>query len=218
MKKIVLVISILAFILIFGACSDSKSIHTSEAAEEAQEDADSWKHSYREILEHVEDHLADQYNLRNTWNQFMYLAIHDFNYDNVPEFIIGDNVSIAVFSYEDGEAVKIADLYEPEEWGGINGLYYCDNTLILRSDGSDGSGYVCFTFCEGKYVTGICDDYNPESGIINKTNVSRTEFNQWFNLSKLLENSTKINSVQIEINDDFFDVELGEGDTIEKNK
>ena len=154
-------ISILAFVLTLAACADNESIYMSEKTEKAPsyaEDADNWKHSYREIITHMRDNLADQYNLRSTWNQFMYLAIHDFNYDNVPELIIGDNVVMAVFSCEDGEVVKIADLYEPEEWGGINGLYYCDNTLILRSDGSDGSGYVCFTFSEGEYVTGICDD------------------------------------------------------------
>ena len=159
-------ISILAFVLILAACSDNECIHISEKTEKAPsyaEDADNWKHSYREIITQMRDNLADQYNLRSTWNQFMYLAIHDFNDDSVPELIIGDNVSAAVFACEDREAVKIADLYEPEEWGGINGLYYCDNTLILRSDGSDGSGYVCFTFSEGEYVTGICDDYRiPE--------------------------------------------------------
>lgn len=55
-------ISILAFVLILAACSDNECIHISEKTEKAPsyaEDADNWKHSYREIITHMRDNLAD---------------------------------------------------------------------------------------------------------------------------------------------------------------
>ncbi len=94
-----------------------------------------------------------------------------------------------MYTYENGNAIKIADLYEPEEWGGINGLYYKDNHLILVNNGSGGSCYVCFTYDGEKYVTGIYDEYNSDKGIINGQQVTEEEYKQQFNLSELTNGS-----------------------------
>ena len=150
---------------------------------------ESWEDTYKSILCDIDSYLADPYDYRFDPNGNIYLGIHDFDGDDTPELIIGDSVSAAVFTYENGNAVKIADLYEPEEWGGINGLCYKDNHIVLVSSGSGGSGYVCFTYDKGEYITGIYDDYNPEKGVINGKQVTGDVFRQQFNLAELTKNS-----------------------------
>lgn len=149
-----------------------------------------WQDAYRTILCDLENYLSDPYELRWGLNENVYLGIHDFDNDNIPELIIGDSVSVAVFTYRNGEAAKIADLYEPDYWGGINQLFYRNNTLVLVSNGSDGNGYVCFTYEKGDYIKGFYDDYNQEIGIINESQVSKEDFEQVFILDELLQNSS----------------------------
>ena len=150
---------------------------------------ESWEDVYKSIICDIDSNLVDPYNYNFETNGNVYLGIHDFNDDDIPELIIGDSVSVAVFTYEKGNAVKIADLYEPEEWGGINGLYYKDNHIVLVNSGSGGSGYVCFTYNEGEYVIGVYDDYNPDKGILNGNQVTGEVFKQQFNLAELTNNS-----------------------------
>lgn len=45
--------------------------------------------------------------------------------------MIGDGVSIRDIYLWDSMAKMIADLYEPEVWGGINGVHYRENRLSL---------------------------------------------------------------------------------------
>ncbi|MCH5258030.1 MAG: hypothetical protein J1D87_12125 [Lachnospiraceae bacterium] len=150
---------------------------------------ETWEESYKSIICDIDSNLADPYNYNFGFNGNVYLGIHDFNNDDIPELIIGNSVSAAVFTYENGNAVKVADLYEPEEWGGINGLYYKDNHIVLVNSGSGGSGYVCFTYDEGEYVIGVYDDYNPDKGVINGNQVTGEVFRQQFNLAELTNNS-----------------------------
>lgn len=72
----------------------------------------------------------------------VYVGIHDFDNNDIPELIIGSYVSVAVFTYEEGKAEKVADLYETEEWGGINFLCYKDNHLVLICSGNGGVDYL----------------------------------------------------------------------------
>ena len=97
---------------------------------------------------------------------------HPVDDGGVPELIIGDTVSIGIFTYEDGMVKKIADLYEPEDWGGINGVHYRENTIILVNNGSDGSCYVCLSYHDGEYVTGVFDEYNPDTATVNGKEVT----------------------------------------------
>lgn len=144
-----------------------------------------WEEVYKAILCDIDSNLIDPYGWQLDSNGDVYLGIHDFNGDNVPELIIGNFIVVAVYTYENGNAIKIADLYEPEEWGGINGLYYKDNHLTLVNNGSGGSCYVCFTYDGEKYVTGIYDEYNSDKGLINGQQVTGEEYKQQFNLSEL---------------------------------
>ena len=48
----------------------------------------------------------------------------------------------------------------------------------------------------------MCNDFNVENGIVNGMNKIRSEFAQQFDLKKLLEDGTKINYTQIEIQED----------------
>ena len=150
---------------------------------------ESWEDAFKSIICDIDSNLADPYNYNFGSNGNVYLGIHDFNNDDIPELIIGNSVSAAVFTYVNSNAVKVADLYEPEEWGGINGLYYKNNHIVLVNSGSGGSGYVCFTYDEGEYVIGVYDDYNPDKGVVNGNQVTGEVFRQRFNLAELTNNS-----------------------------
>ncbi|MCH5339374.1 MAG: hypothetical protein J1E03_11375 [Acetatifactor sp.] len=175
---------------------------------------ESWEDAYKSIICDIDSKLVDPYNYNLGSNGDVYLGIHDFNNDDIPELVIGDFVSAAVFTYENGNAVKVADLYEPEEWGGINGLYYKDNHIVLVNSGSGGSGYVCFTYDEGEYVIGVYDDYNPDKGVINGKQVTGEVFRQQFNLAELTNNS-RIEYSKINEEDGLILVVNGESTTID---
>ena len=162
-----------------------------------------WEDAYKEVVRNMESYLADPYISRqeshwvNGNSCVGYIGIHDFDDDNVPELIIGDDVSVGIFTYYNGMVKRIADLYEPEDWGCINGMYYKNNTVILINSGSDGSCYVCFTYDDGEsstqgreYVIGIYDEYNPEVAIINDRMTTGEEFRKRFDLIELLDNSS----------------------------
>lgn len=156
-----------------------------------------WQDAYRTIICDPENHLSDPYDLRSDFNGYVYLGIHDFDNNDIPELIVGDSVSIAIFTYSDGEAVKIADLYEPEYRGGINKLFYKNNTLLLVSNEADGNGYVCLTYDEGDYIKGFYDDHNPDTGIINENQVSKEDFEQLFIPDELMQNGSAIFSQKL---------------------
>lgn len=161
---------------------------------------EAWQDAYKGILRDMENNLSDPYAVRNSSESdedsvIGFVGIHDFNHDNIPELIVSDLVSMGVFTFEDGVAKKIADLYEPEDWCYISGVYCKNNTIVLSNSGSDGGCYVCFTFYEGeessqgKYIIGIYDEYRPGSATINGEAATEEEFKKWFNLPDLLEDS-----------------------------
>ena len=176
---------------------------------------ESWEDAYKSIICDIDSNLDDPYNYNMGYNGYVYLGIHDFNNDDIPELIIGNSVSAAVFTYENGNAVKIADLYEPEDWGAINGLCYKDNYIVLVNSGSWGSGYVCFTYDEGEYVIGFYDDYNPDQGVINGNQVTGEVFRQQFKLV-LLTNNSRIEYSKINEEDGIILMANGESTRIDE--
>lgn len=156
-----------------------------------------WEDTYRDIISNIDDNLVDPYSLRTDSNEYYYIAIHDFDNSGEPELIIGDSVSVAIFTYTNGTSKKVADLYEPVNWGGINGLCYKDNKLLLVNAGSDGRGYVGFTYDKGKYLTGIYDDYNPEVATINEKKVKGEEFRKQFNLTEFRESDNSLPRIKL---------------------
>lgn len=157
--------------------------------ESTPKDNANWEKEYKNIICNIENNLTDPYSLRNDLSLYVYIGVHDFDNDGIPELVIGDGISAAVFTYQEGQAQKIADLYEPESWAAINGLHFKNNTIILVSNGSDGSGYVCFTYDNGDYITGTYDDYNQDKAVMNEKLVTGEEFEACFDLEELLENS-----------------------------
>lgn len=148
-----------------------------------------WEKEYKNIICNLENNLADPYSLRCDLSLYAYIGVHDFDNDSIPELVIGDSISAAVFTYNEGQVQKITDLYEPEGWWAINGLYYKDNTIILNSSGSDGSCYVCFTYSNGDYIMGTYDEYDWDQAVIQEKVVDKEEFEKWFDLEELLDNS-----------------------------
>lgn len=144
----------------------------------------SWQQVYRSVIANAKDFELDPYNLEDGFNQYMYLGLHDFDGDNVPELIFGDGAAISVFTVEDNSLKKVADLVMTEEWAAINGVSFKDNTLLLESDGSNGSGYECFTYTD-KYITGFYSDYDPNVATINGKATSSDEFFKLFDLDNL---------------------------------
>lgn len=186
-KKFILLVNMLLCVTLFCACrKEEKNLYI----------ALEWEDAYKEIVRNMESYLADPYIFRQEsgWvnSDFCigYIGTHDFNDDSVPELIIGDDVSIGIFTYDNGMVKKIADLYEPEDWGYINGVYYKDNTIIIVNSGSDGSCYVCLSYHDGEYVTGVFDEYNSDTAIVNGKEVTEEEFKMWFNLAGLLDDSS----------------------------
>ena len=186
-KKFILLVNMLLCVTLFCACGKG---------EENQYIVTEWEDAYKEIVRNMESYLADPYILRQEFDQadsdicIGYIGIHDFDDDGVPELMIGDTVSIGIFTCDDGMAKKIADLYEPEDWGGINGVHYRENTIILVNSGSDGSCYVCLSCYDGEYVTGVYDEYKPQMAVVNGKEVTEEEFKKWFDTAGLSRDSS----------------------------
>lgn len=138
-------------------------------------------------------HLPDPYRLRGEGglNSSFYLGIHDFNGDGIPELILGDGISLSVYTYENHGLEKAADLYEPEGWYMINELYLQNNCLILVSNGSNGCGYVGLTYQNGVYITGMHDDYNPDWSYLNEVEATYKAFDDIFHITELEDSSKK---------------------------
>ncbi len=178
--------------------SSAAYVNEAERKESTEEDVTeisvTWQDAYKNIIRNIQSNLADPYNFMSDFgfSGWAYVGIHDFDNNNIPELIIGSVESVAVFTYEEGKAEKVADLYETEDWGGINYLCYKDNHLVLMSCGNGenaGNGYVCFTYEQGEYVTGFYDDYQPDKATINGEPVSKEEFPLQFDILKLKENN-----------------------------
>ena len=187
-KKVILMANVILCAVLFCACGKEES--------NQRDSNENWEDAYKEIVRNMESYLADPYIFRQEpdWVKsdscIGYIGIHDFNDDSVPELIIGDEVSVGIFTYDNSIVKKIADLYEPEDWGCINGAYYKNNTVILINSGSDGSCYVCLSCHDGEYITGAFDEYNPETATVNGKEVTEEEFKKCFNLTELLEDSS----------------------------
>jgi len=182
----VIMLFLLCPVLLIGCINQSKDIgQVDDNDVVVSEDGEGgWETAYRDAVSNLEYHLVDPYDLRYLLN-WIYLGIHDFDNDNIPELVLGDGASFAILTYKDNSLVKVADLYLPEQWAAINGARYKDNIVSIESNGSDGSGYVCFTYKNGEYINAFYDDYNPEVAIINDTEASRDEFNAIFSLEEL---------------------------------
>lgn len=152
-----------------------------------------WQNAYQEIIDQGGGHLPDPYQLRGEdgLNSSFYVGIHDFNGDGIPELILGDGISISVYTYQNHGLEKVADLYEPEGWYMIHDLYIQNNCLILVSNGTNGCGYVGFTYQDGSYLTGTYEDSSPDQSVLGGEESGFKEFNHVFHITELKEESKK---------------------------
>lgn len=152
-----------------------------------------WQDAYLEILYHLSENLAHQYEPDGTDSRSdyyydssdvqIYLGLHDFDDDGTLELIAGDLFTMAVFTYKDGQAEKIADLYFPDIVWCISGVYFKENSISLICSGSGGSDFVNFGYLDGEYVIGLYSELNMDSGItINGIESTLEEVNRIYTL------------------------------------
>lgn len=164
-----------------------------EKGEEDQSDkkAQTWQEAYLEIIYHLQDYLVPIYEPDGTnsrryddpMNLQIYLGLHDFDADGTVELIAGDLWSLAVFTYQDGQAEKIADLYNPYAAWCINGVDFKENSVSAGCSGSGGTDWVSFGFLNGEYVLGVYNEICPDYGItINGEKGTWEEMNEIYTL------------------------------------
>ncbi|MCM1467609.1 MAG: hypothetical protein NC086_05625 [Alistipes sp.] len=139
------------------------------------ESYESWEEAYENVIRNAEDFAS----------LVLYLGLHDFDDNGVPELVLSDKITIGVYTFEDYHVKRIADLYVQEQPWGVNGCHYVNNCVYFQQDGSDGSSYLCWTIYDGESVTGFYDDYQPERYILNENEVSQEDFERVFKISEM---------------------------------
>lgn len=170
-----------------GIVTDQKDIDLSEEIAADTEGAADWQNSYLEIICNMQEYLVDidgyrsNPELYNPMDDWVYLGIHDFNGDSIPELLVGDTLTMAVFTFSDGKPEKIADLYdeyEPLTWC-INGVHFKDNSVSLGCSGSGGTTFVNFGYLDDQYVIGHYSENNqPSVARINGKESTLEEMNK----------------------------------------
>ena len=125
-------------------------------------DASTWQEAYTYVLmDNRVKYLEDPNGLRDYQETDMYLGLHDFDGDGTPELIFGDGISAAVFTFLDGQLMKIADICFPGTVWCVNGICFGGNSLAALCDGSGGSSFVLFGYIDGAWQLGrytqLCD-------------------------------------------------------------
>ena len=115
-KKIILIANVMLCAALFCACG--------KAGENQKDSNGKWEDAYKEIVRNMESYLADPYILRQEQERadndscIGYIGIHDFDDDSVPELIIGDDVSVGIFTYDNG-SVKRLQIYMNRKIGAV---------------------------------------------------------------------------------------------------
>lgn len=172
-------------------CSNGEMVVIQDCVPESKSDVDyanqsegntgNWQEAYLDIICNIQDYLVDVddsrripeiYDPMDIWG---YLGIHDFDGDNIPELIAGDTITLAVFTFYQGRAEKLADLYFPDMVWCINGVQFKDHSVSVTCAGSDGCDYVNFGFLDGEYKLGLYSEYDEQSDEIINGKVSTLE-------------------------------------------
>lgn len=167
--------------------ADQKDLNLiGEIATDQKAPAD-WQSAYLEIICNMQEYLVDIDDYRsnpelyNPMDDWVYLGIHDFNDDDIPELLVGDTLTMAVFTFTDGKPEKIVDLYneyDPSSWC-INGVDFKDNSVSLGCSGSGGTTFVNFGYLDGQYVLGHYSEINLPSVVrINGEESTLEEMNR----------------------------------------
>ena len=115
-----------------------------------------WQEAYLSVIKCDRQLLlVDLDNARYPEDTYIYLGIHDFDGDGIPELIFGDGVSLAVFTFSEGQVERIADLYFPGIIWCVNGIAIHGNGMSVMCAGSGGMDCVNFGYIDGEYVLGL---------------------------------------------------------------
>ncbi|MBR1702817.1 MAG: hypothetical protein IJ716_12760 [Lachnospiraceae bacterium] len=207
MRERIFIILVIAMIFVCGCNVDKKTVKDEEKSVldygigeeeqlkdpiDAEQQTQTWQSAYLEILYHLQDYLAPLYypdgaNTRRNIDPLdipIYLGLHDFDEDGTLELIIGDIVTMAVFTYKDNQVEKIADLYYPDSMWCINGVFFKDHSISLACNGAGGSDFVNFGYLDGKYALGLYSQLNMPSVVtINGEESSLEEMNRIYTLN-----------------------------------
>lgn len=180
-----------------SACSDGT--YLSENGDDPEvslvssrnEDEAAWWSAYLEVIYNMQEYLVDPNDYRsnpeiyNPMDNEIYLGLHDFDSNGIPELLVGDLLTMAVFTYSDEQVQKIVDLYNPNtSFWGINGIYFKDNSVSLNCDGADGSDFVNFGFLDGKYMIGFYEQLSlPSVVMINGEESTLEEMNRIYTIN-----------------------------------
>ncbi len=147
--------------------------------------ADTWQSAYLDIIRDLPSFLVDSdpdnYRLKDYYNpnnNLVYLGIHDFDGDGVPEFLAGDTSSMAVFTFADGQAKKLYDLFYPESVWCIDGVSFKGNSISLGCSGSGGTAWVNFGFLDNQYLLGLYSEISNSAVMINGKESTLEELNK----------------------------------------
>lgn len=144
-----------------------------------------WQEAYLDLIYYFPNNLANPYvypdyvRTDTKWyakKKYMYLGLHDFDSDGTPELIMGDIASLAVFTYKNGNVEKLADIMMDCCWMGVSGVAFHDNTILISDHGSDGSGYVAWSYRDGAWTKAVYCEYHPKKCTINGETATYEEF------------------------------------------
>lgn len=201
-KKIVVMFAV---ILALCACAQEKEeVYNEEQFEEininqyiteevVEPKIQTWQDAYIEIICNLQEYLIEPVDERREINEnklvdpdnmMIYVGIHDFDGDNIPELMIGDLISMSVFTFANGTIKRIADVCMPEGWESINEVCFKENGFVMASNGSDGSGFANFGYIDGEYMWGNYSEYSPGTIVVNGVPDTLESFNEIYDVSQ----------------------------------
>lgn len=152
-----------------------------------------WEQAYREIICNLYDYLSDpfgnrarppQYGKEYKSKKLVKIRVYDFDKDGTNELIVGDCWSVAVFTFANGKAERIADLYVAD-WASCDKLCFKDGRILLIGSGYETTAnaelayftFASLAFVNGQYVSGFYDEKDTvNTPTVNGKAVSIEEF------------------------------------------
>lgn len=132
-----------------------------------------WQRAYLYVICNMQEYLADPCHSRsdsemyNPMDQWVYLGLHDFDGDGIPELLAGDTITMAVFTFAGGRVEKLADLYDPNvACGCIDGVCFKENSVSVSCGSLGGSSLVKFGFRDNNDMKGFATEYFGASGVL----------------------------------------------------